>query len=227
MIEVLIIEDDPRVAEINRRFLQKTAGYQLIGIAKNKQEGLEWLKVMQPQLVLLDIYLPDGKGLDLIWEIRKQANDTDIIIISAADQMDIVQEALRGGVFDYLVKPVMFERFASSLENYIQHRKVFSKAKKVDQNQLDSLLFTQAAPLDPLHQLPKGIDRVTLDKVIESMRSNQSQGLTAEYVGGQLGMSRSTARRYLEYLVSIQLIRTDQSYGSIGRPERKYLWVSS
>lgn len=227
MIEVLIIEDDPRVAEINRRFLQKTEGYHLIGVAKNGQEGLEKIEVMQPHLILLDVYLPDFKGLDLIWEIRKQANDTDIIMITAASEMDMVQMALRGGVFDYLVKPVMFERFIQSLENYRLYRQTLSQSKIMDQNQLDELRFTQSISSDFVQSLPKGIDRVTLDKVLLTMKKNGSHGLTAEQVGLQLGVSRTTARRYLEYLVSIQQVRTDQSYGSIGRPERKFHWVSS
>ncbi|WP_028778467.1 response regulator [Shimazuella kribbensis] len=226
MIEVLIIEDDPRVAEINRRFLEKTEGYQLIGMAKNGQEGLEKLEIMQPHLVLLDVFLPDFKGTELIWKIRTELQDTDIIMITAAGEMDTIQEALRGGIFDYLVKPVMFERFTQSLENYRKYRKTISQSKRMDQSQLDTLIFSHSAPSDFVPLLPKGIDRITLNKVLQTMKQNSKKGLTAEQVGTQLGVSRTTARRYLEYLVSIQKLQTDQRYGTIGRPERKFLWIS-
>jgi two-component system CitB family response regulator len=226
MIEVLIIEDDPRVAEINRRFLERTEGYQLISIAENGQEGLEKLEIMQPHLVLLDVFLPDFKGTELIRKIRKDMKDTDIIMITAAGEMDTIQEALRGGIFDYLVKPVMFERFTQSLENYRRYRDTISQSKKMNQSQLDTLIFPHSAPSDFVPLLPKGIDRITLEKVLETMKQYGESGLTAEQVGARLGVSRTTARRYLEYLVSIQKLQTDQRYGTIGRPERKFLWNS-
>lgn len=223
-IEVLIVEDDARVAEVNRRFMEKIDGFQVIGIASTGEEAKVWLEAVQPQLVLLDVYLPDMKGLDLIWYIRRHLRPIDIIMITAAGEMDVVQEALHGGVFDYLVKPVLFDRLKQSMEKYLRHYHTLTSNEHLDQQQLDQLLghtqpITEKMPTSPL---PKGIDPTTLDKVVQVIQAATQNGLTAEQVAKRMGASRTTARRYLEYLVSNKLIRADHTYGTIGRPERKY-----
>jgi len=229
-IEVLIVEDDVRVAEVNRRFMEKIEGFQVIGIAASGEEAKVWLEEMKPQLVLLDVYLPDMKGLDLVWHIRQHFKQIDIIMITAAGEIEVIQEALRGGVFDYLVKPVLFDRFKQSMEKYRQHLNTLSSHQKLDQGQLDKLLghahpYSLEAP--SAQMLPKGIDPKTLEKVVQVVQTHAEQGLTAEQVGRYLGASRTTARRYLEYLVSMKRIRADHTYGTIGRPERKYYATSS
>lgn len=220
-----MVEDDPRVAEVNRRFLEKVEGFQLIGIAHTGEEAKDWLAGMKPQLVLLDVYLPDLKGVDLVRYIRQHHMPTDVIMITAAGEIDVVQDSLRGGVFDYLVKPVLFQRFKQSLEKYRQHVKTLASHQKLDQLQLDQLLGHQKESQmnsPSLSMLPKGIDPVTLEKVVQTVTAHLQEGLTAEQVGMEMGASRTTARRYLEYLVSMGRLRADLSYGTIGRPERKY-----
>ncbi|MBA4493665.1 response regulator [Paenactinomyces guangxiensis] len=226
-IEVLIVEDDLRVAEINRRFLEKADGFQLVGIAATGEEAKDWLEVLQPQLVLLDVYLPDMKGIELVWHIRQHYKHVDIIMVTAAGEIEIVQEALRGGVFDYLVKPILFDRFTRSLKNYRNHLQTLTNHRHLDQHQVDLLLrYTGQAPVPSLSVvLPKGIDPMTLEKVVQIVRDHSGGGLTAEQVGARMGASRTTARRYLEYLVSINRLKADLSYGTVGRPERKYFAV--
>ncbi|MGX9706815.1 response regulator [Laceyella tengchongensis] len=224
-IEVLIVEDDARVAKVNRRFMEKIEGFQVVGIAANGQEAKVWLEEMRPQLVLLDVYLPDMKGIELVWYIRQHCKDIDIIMITAAEEIEVIQDALRGGVFDYLVKPVLFDRFKQSMEKYRLHLQTLSSNQRLDQKQVDQLLGHVQEPIPEKHlskALPKGIDPVTLEKVVQVVQAHSEQGLTAEQVGKHLGASRTTARRYLEYLVSIKRIRADHTYGTIGRPERKY-----
>ncbi|AUS08344.1 two-component system response regulator [Laceyella sacchari] len=224
-IEVLIVEDDARVAKVNRRFMEKIEGFQVVGIAANGQEAKVWLEEMRPQLVLLDVYLPDMKGIELVWYIRQHCKDIDIIMITAAEEIEVIQDALRGGVFDYLVKPVLFDRFKQSMEKYRLHLQTLSSHQRLDQKQVDQLLGHVQEPIPEKHlskALPKGIDPVTLEKVVQVVQAHSEQGLTAEQVGKHLGASRTTARRYLEYLVSIKRIRADHTYGTIGRPERKY-----
>ncbi|SFX41968.1 two-component system, CitB family, response regulator [Thermoactinomyces sp. DSM 45891] len=225
MIEVLIIEDDRRVAEINRRFLEKMKGFKLIAIACSGEEAKEYLEVMKPQLVLLDVYLPDISGSDLVWYIRKTYKDIDIIMMTATGETETVQEALRGGVFDYLVKPITLDRFRQSLDKYKERIQFIHSMKVMGQDEVDYLIHRGVREeIGGIHtmSLPKGIDPTTLEKVERVVLGNGDSGLTAEQVGRKLGASRTTARRYLEYLVSTERLRADLAYGTIGRPERRY-----
>lgn len=225
MIEVLIVEDDPRVAEINRRFLEKMKGFKLVAIASSGEEAKEYLEVMKPQLVLLDVYLPDTLGMDLVWYIRQRYKETDIIMMTAAGETMMIQEALRGGVFDYLVKPIILDRFRHSLDKYKDHVQMLHSTKVMGQEEVDHLIRRgERGDTEGFRtmSLPKGIDPMTLEKVERIVAANEGSGLTAEQVGKKLGASRTTARRYLEYLVSIERLRADLSYGTIGRPERRY-----
>jgi two-component system CitB family response regulator len=219
------VEDDARVAKVNQRFTEKMEGFRVVAIAATGQEAKVWLEEMQPQLVLLDVYLPDMKGIELVWHIRQHYKQMDIIMITAAEEIEVIQDALRGGVFDYLVKPVLFDRFKQSMEKYRLHLQTLSSHQRLDQKQVDQLLGHVQEPMSETSLakvLPKGIDPVTLEKVVQAVQEHAEQGLTAEQVGNYLGASRTTARRYLEYLVSIKRIRADHTYGTIGRPERKY-----
>lgn len=231
-IEVLIVEDDPRIAEINRRFTEKVEGFSVVGTASTGMEAKDWLEVLRPQLVLLDNYLPDVLGVDLIWHIRQHSRNTDVILVTAANETEVVQEALRGGVVDYIVKPIQFERFRCSLEQYRDQREQMKQNGRMDQYQIDQLwkggssLSESAKQAASPPSVPKGIDPITLKKVQRVLLEGGSQGWTAEEVAFQLGASRATARRYLEYLVSTGTLRADLSYGSVGRPERRYFFTS-
>ncbi|MGM0923911.1 MAG: response regulator [Bacillota bacterium] len=218
-IEVLIIEDDLRIAEIQRRFLEQLEGFHTIGIAANYAEAKSLIDILKPDLILLDVYFPDMNGCDLLKEIKQLDKQTDVIMITAAREIETVQEAITIGVFDFIIKPVVFERFKQSLKRYEEHyRKLQAirlENKIMGQEEVDRLLYK----LKPL--LPKGIDKLTLIKVMEVL--DAGQGLTAETVAKQIGVSRTTARRYLEHLISQEKIAADLSYGTIGRPERVYV----
>ena len=221
-IQVLIIEDDIRIAEINRRFIEKVPNFQVVGIATNEQQAKDALEVLKPELVLLDIYFPDMNGLQLLRYIKQFHHQTDVIMITAAREVEALREAIRGGVFDFIVKPVIFERFEETLKHYDQF---YQKLHRIDENQqmdqaeIDQLL--RGTKGENSSYLPKGIDKITLEKVTLYMKENDS-GITAEELGKKLGVSRSTARRYLEYLVAKGEANPELSYGTIGRPERIY-----
>lgn len=221
----MIVEDDVRVMEIHKRFLQKMPDFHVSATAQTGREALEWLEVMQPQLVLLDLYLPDMLGTDLINKLREQQPNLDIIMITAANETHMVQQSLQQGVFDFLVKPFLLERFQQSLESYLHSRPLLQK-KEMSQQEVDRLLqrdFRATKKSDSLiTHLPKGIDEVTLQKVDMMLQKSPPQGVTAEQASSLIGVSRTTARRYLEYLVASKKATADLEYGSIGRPERKY-----
>lgn len=226
-IEVLIIEDDLRIAEIQRRFIEQIAGFQTVGIAANYLEAKNFIDILQPDLLLLDVYFPDMNGIDLLKETKQQNKQMDVIMITATKEIHKVQEAISIGVFDYIIKPVVFERFKQSLLRFKDyHTKLIELSNDnihVTQLEVDKLLRKEmdGAGNDKSF-LPKGIDPLTLEKVMEVL-AKVDTGLTAEFVAKEIGVSRTTARRYLEHLISDEKINADLAYGTVGRPERVYI----
>ena len=227
IIQVLIIEDDFRVAEINRQFVNQVEGFQVIYIAKTGDEALSYLENSSalPELILLDVYMPDREGLSLFWEIRKNHYEIDIIMVTAAKEVTTIQETLRGGVFDYIVKPMDFVRLERTLKEYNNQRRLFASRTELEQEEIDQLtgLEKEAGLKNSTDsKFPKGIDHLTLDKIRNVLHSGDEQGITALQMGEAVGVSRSTSRRYLEYLVSLNEAEAQLKYGEIGRPERRY-----
>lgn len=224
LIRVLIIEDDRRIAEINRRFVEKVNGYEVVGIATNAEEARELTEVLRPDMLLLDVYFPDMNGLSFLKWVRERFSDIDIIMITAAREVEALKQALHGGVFDYIIKPIMFDRFADTLHRYKEYYDKMQRWVKekewIGQEEVDALMGREVSVKEQ-PMLPKGIQPLTLEKVLGVVRQC-AEGITAEEVGRQIGTSRTTARRYLEYLVSVGQVTADIAYGSVERPERVY-----
>ncbi|KMJ55867.1 transcriptional regulator [Bacillus sp. LL01] len=225
LYKILIVEDDFRVAEITQRFVEKVEGFEVIRICKTGAETELLLSNHPlPDLVLLDVYIPDVEGLELFWSIRRNQPNVDLIMTTAAKEVPTFEEVLRGGIFDYIVKPVDFNRFKSTLERYKKQRTTLAVKDQLSQDEIDQLTGVAGSTLslsNDHNKLPKGIDSLTLEKV-KSALSIGRNGLTASDIGEVVGTSRSTARRYLEYLVSINQAEAELKYGDVGRPERRY-----
>ncbi|MBB2480333.1 response regulator [Bacillus sp. APMAM] len=226
-IEVLIVEDDLRIAEIQKRFIEQLEGFQTVGIAASYIEAKSYMELLQPDLILLDVYFPDMNGLDILKEAKQQPNQMDVIMITAAKEIDKVQEAIRIGVFDYIIKPVIFDRFKNTLIRYREYHTKLVELRKdqllVTQEQVDALLRKDIDSYSSDKSLlPKGIDPLTLVKVLEVLKL-VTNGVTAEFVAKEMGVSRTTARRYLEHLIAEEKIAADLAYGTVGRPERVYM----
>lgn len=220
-LRVLIVEDDTRISELHRRFTEKVDGFEVVGISNTLAEAREMADILEPDLILLDLYFPEGSGMELLWALRAQGRKVDVILITAAKEGSALQDAIRGGAFDYILKPVIFSRFEESLLKFFNYHKQLAGQDLLEQSDIDQLLHpTTAEPQTP--QVPKGIDPLTLKKVRKVFASQPRQGLSAEEVGERIGASRSTARRYLEYLISTGFLRADVIYGTVGRPERRY-----
>ncbi|MCL9780570.1 response regulator [Vibrio sp. S4M6] len=218
--KVMIIEDDQGIAEVHNRYLQQIDGFEVVGIATSQSEAEIQLELLQPELVLLDVYLPDGDGLDILRQVRLQKQHCDVILITAARDVDTLQEAMRGGVVDYLLKPVIFSRLESALNKYRAQKQELASASDLDQKLVDKMLQPSSQSESDANQLPKGIDGMTLDK-IRALFTEEIQ-LTADEAGVKIGASRTTARRYLEYLIGTGELVADIEYGTVGRPERSY-----
>lgn len=223
IVKVLIIEDDLGIAEIHRRNLMQIDGFEPIGIATSKIEAETLLDVLSPDLLLLDLYLPDGNGLDILRELRQQEHACDVILITADREVETLQQAMRGGVVDYLLKPVVFSRLQEALNKYLQQKNKLGSIADLDQSVVDSMICNTPSEASPMRILPKGIDKVTLDKV-RTLFDTEKQ-ITADKAGELIGASRTTARRYLEHLIASGELQADLSYGTVGRPERTYMKV--
>ncbi|MEQ5834117.1 response regulator [Marinobacter sp. NFXS9] len=221
-IRLMIVEDDRQIAEIQRRFIERIDFVELTGIAHTLADARDQIDVLQPDLVLLDVYFPDGTGLELLRELRAGDSPSDVILITAAREVDTLRSALRGGVFDYILKPLVFERLQAALQRYQQHLSTLDSLGDVAQKEVDALLPRHPAEPEPASpsRLPKGIDPLTLDKIRDVVRAPGDW--SAEAVGQEIGASRTTARRYLEYLVSADELTAEVNYGTVGRPERRY-----
>lgn len=218
MLSVMIVEDDARVAQVNRSFIAQVPGFIVAGLASTAAEAERMLVTAQPDLVILDLYLPDGSGLDLLNRLRARAVRSDVIIVTAAKEATTLQQALRAGAVDYILKPYRFERFAEALTRYREKHQELTAATELEQANVDRLLGRGSAN----SELPKGIDSITLERVVAGLEAFEG-GRTAEEFGQAIGLSRTTARRYLEYLVSVGKATVQAVYGDVGRPERLYL----
>jgi len=193
---ILVVEDDFRIADIHRAFIEQSEGFYVVGMARNGSEAKALMAqhAAEIQLILLDAYLPD------------------------------VSEALRGGIFDYLIKPIEAARMNQMLTRFRREREVLANRAEMSQDELDHVL-ARVTPSEPTRSdsraLPKGIDRLTLRRVVDALAA-APDSLTAMQVARTMGASRSTARRYLEFLVAEQAVSAELGYGDVGRPERRY-----
>ncbi|WP_260285589.1 response regulator [Peribacillus aracenensis] len=222
-IRAVIAEDDFRVADIHEKFLKNFDEIEVVGKAVNAKKTLRILEQKSPDLLLLDVYMPDQLGTDLLPDIRKKFPNVDIIMITAATDKDQLEKALHYGVENYLIKPVEMKRFNQVIEEYLKKVHLMKSKQEIDQDFVDLILNKGSAVSETSDGpvLPKGVDEITLAKVIEVLKASDI-GLSAEQVSGQIGASRTTARRYLEYLISVKKCKAEVVYGVVGRPERRY-----
>lgn len=162
MYKVVLIEDDPMVQEVNRQFIEQVSPFRVVGIAGNGVDGMEMVRNLQPDLVIIDIYMPLKDGLETIQAIRTEKLEVDVIVITAANDIETVRRTLQNGVFDYIMKPFKFERLKQSLEHYHTFRQTLKAKEKVTQKELDSLFQLET---DVRTELPKGLNDITLKKL--------------------------------------------------------------
>ncbi|WP_328774577.1 response regulator transcription factor [Deinococcus aquaedulcis] len=218
-VRVLLVEDDLRVARVNRDLLERDPEVHVVGSAATCAQGDALAQALHPDLILLDVHLPDGSGLGLLRHWRTQGRTTDVALITAADDEASVRLALAHGAFDYLIKPFTGARLAELIARHRARRLPGSAgAARLDQGRLDRLLgLNQTAP----GPLPRGIDPHTLDRVAQALGASP-RAVTAEEVGELVGLSRVTAWRYLEHLVRSGQAALDHQYGQAGRPVKLY-----
>ena len=221
MSNVLIVEDDFRIAEIHKQFLENIEGVKVVGKALRAKESWGFIETHQVDLVLVDVYMPDQLGIDLVIELKKTYEHLDFIMITAARDTNLLERSMKAGVFYYLIKPVQLEKLENVIGLYKDQKKLIKSTEYVDQTMIDVFFRNTKTEKVSKEALPKGINELTLAKVLEVVK-DLPDGTTAEEMGDLLGASRTTARRYMEHLVSTGKMKAELEYGIVGRPERKY-----
>ena len=220
----LIVDDDFMVARVHQGYTERVPGFEVVGVAHSGADALAAVDRLRPDLVILDIYLPDMNGLDVLRELRQRQAAVDVIMVTAARDVASVRTAMKGGALNYIVKPFNFSRFRETLDAYRRLVERGSSLGSVEQSDIDSMYATMRATHAPM--LPKGLNRPTLELVVRYLEQ-QSEAASAQDVAHGTGVSRGTARRYLEFLEAQGRTTLELRYGVAGRPEHRYRLVLS
>ncbi|MCH0538073.1 response regulator [Streptomyces sp. MUM 203J] len=221
-LRVLVVEDDPVAADAHALYAGRVPGFQVVGVVHTRASALRLLERTPVDLILLDLYLPDGHGLRLLRTLRAGGHRADVIAVTSARDLEVVREGVSLGVVQYVLKPFTFATLRDRLTRYTDFRAAAGEAS--GQDEVDRALAALRAPQPAA--LPKGLSPPTLAAVTRSLRE-APDGLTAAEVGAAVGVSRITARRYLEHLVTAGRAERTPQYGQIGRPELQYRWVTT
>lgn len=219
MIRTLVVDDDFRVAEIHRLYTGQVGGFEVVGLAHTGAEALALADQLAPDLVLLDIYLPDMSGLDVLRALRLGERGVDVIAITAAQDVATIRATMQRGSVHYLIKPFTFNVFREKLQSYAEVHARLGKVAQASQAEVDRLYGLLRTGLD--EELPKGLSPATRDLVVSALRS-ATEPLSAADVARIAGLSRVTARRYLEHLKAGGSVEISMQYGAPGRPEHRY-----
>lgn len=222
MIRAIVVDDDFRVADVHARYLEMLDGFEAVGIAHSGEHALRLVAEYEPDLVLLDMYLPDRSGITVLHALRSvSGTSVDVIAITAARDVDTIRAAMRGGALHYLIKPFTFNAFREKLQSYAAARSRLASLETATQSDVDVVFdsLRTSAEIDT----PKGISVATRDLILECLQSATGPQSAAE-VARLTGLSRVTARRYLDHLCRSGRALMELEYGSPGRPEHRY-WL--
>lgn len=219
MIRTLIVDDDFRVAALHAKFVTRTDGFEVVGTANSGRDALSAVADLTPDLVLLDVYLPDINGLELLRQWRTAMSPVGVIVITAAREARAVRAALAGGATHYLIKPFEYEELAAALKRFQQQRSLVDQLSSASQADVDKI-FVPASHRNETRPLPKGLNTETAEIVRTALE--HAPELSAAECSDQIGISRVSVRRYLEYFTQEGIAAVRLEYGRPGRPTRRY-----
>ncbi|MGV3024475.1 response regulator [Clostridium thermobutyricum] len=222
MINVLIVEDDPMVALINKKYLEEIGEIKTFGPLITKNEIFDIIEKENIDLIIMDVFLPKENGLDILKALRENGKVTDVIMVTAANTVDELKKAFSLGIVDYLVKPFEFDRFKDSIIKYKKKREIFLKDKSLNQEDLDYILNQNNNLNGKENNLPKGLNKRTLEKIIEFLESNKNEIWTLRELAEKIKISNVTIKKYMDYLENENKLEVKMTCGNIGRPELKY-----
>lgn len=216
MYKVLIVEDDPMVAMINEQYIKRNKNFTLVGKCGDGMSALGLLEKTDIDLIILDVYMPKMNGFETLREIRNRQITTDVIMVTAANDIDSLEEALHLGVVDYLVKPFTFDRFQMALEKYIAKINALRDIEKLNQSNIDSIIVNSRKNTQDI--FPKGIQEKTMQCIMDYLRGNSGVWFTGDQIAGEIGLTGVTVRRYMNYLSESGRVIGEMNYETGGRP---------
>lgn len=225
MIRAIIVEDDLMVASINKQYLSLVREIQLAASFYNGNDAWAYLQTNPVDLMILDVFMPGMNGLDLLANIRKKQLPLDVIMVTAANDTQSLDTAMRLGALDYLVKPFSFDRFRLSLQKFLSRRRVLDENETLPQLAIDKMIGSKE--YNEKEQLSKGMQDKTLNKLRELMQNAQGRMLTCDEIAASSGLSRVTVRRYMNYMIDAGEVVSEVDYRTGGRPSIQYRYVSS
>lgn len=216
-VTVLVVDDDFMVARIHTQFVDRTPGFAVVGVASTGQAALDETARLRPDLLLLDVHLPDITGIEVLRRLRAAGDDVGVLVVTAAREAETVRSAVAGGAVHYLVKPFEYDDLWVRLEAFRAARDALSGTEVPGQVAIDAVFG--AGRSAPAPALPKGLSAETAGVVESALRA--AGELSAAECAEQVGISRVSARRYLEHFVARGAAVVRLQYGG-GRPERRY-----
>ena len=216
-ITVLVVDDDFMVASIHARFVGRAPGFRVVGVAGTARAALDEVARLAPDLVLLDVHLPDESGIEVLRALRARGDAVGVVMVTAAREVDTVRAAAVGGATHYLVKPFEEEDLVARLEAFRATRQALSGDAAPEQADIDAVFSPVARARTPL---PKGLSHETADAVLAALRDGEER--SSAQCAERVGVSRVSARRYLEHFVAEGSVACRLRYGGAGRPERLY-----
>ena len=220
-IPVMIVEDDLRASYVLESTVNQHHDFHVVAACESIIEAELKAEAFEPELIMVDITLPDGNGIDLVKSLKQRAGNTTFIMTTAERETTTIETAIQLGVIDYLVKPIRMSRVLQALDDYLDFKKRLTKNHKIDQQDIDAL-FRKKTSQDGSRKTPKGIDENTLEKLNQYLETIKDHSFTAEEVGDAINLSRITARRYLEYLETQGHVCMTLDYKTGGRPKQRY-----
>ena len=230
MYNVLIVVDDPMVAMINEQYVCRNKNFKVVKSCRNGQEALEYLDNNTVDLIIMDVFMPYMDGIEALKKIREKKIDTEVIMVTAANDPATLEETMHLGVMDFLIKPCAFERFQIALEKFASKTEALRGVHgTIDQSYVDSLISSgnpapavHANPLEnPDSELPKGIQQKTLKMLVDYMKNTEGW-IPGDKISQDVGLSSVTIRHYMNYLSEIHEIRSTINYSTGGRPSVLY-----
>lgn len=225
MIRTLVVDDDFMAVSVHRQFVERLPGFDVVGEATTGRDARALVEKLRPDLVLLDIYLPDENGIELMRKLRAGSSPpVDVIAITSAKDVDVLRDAMHLGVVHYIVKPFTFLTFRERLETYAEARRRLAEMRQAEQRDIDRLYGLLRTSSEA--SLPKGISPPTLQLVASLLRDAEAALSTTE-LAERAGISQGVARRYLRFLVDSGAVDFALRYGAAGRPEHLYSWTTA
>ncbi len=218
MYSVLIVDDDPMVAMINEQYVNRHKDFYVAAKCGDGKSALDYLSNNDVDLIFLDVFMPYMDGFETLRRIREQKINSDVIMVTAANERDALRESIQLGVIDYLVKPFTFERFRLALDKFIAQSDALKALNTVNQKSIDSL-FTQSGKGNS-DLFPKGIQKNTLHLIKEKLENNE--WMTGEEIAEKTGLTTVTVRRYMTYLTEAGIAESEMNYETGGRPSLVY-----